>query len=71
MHKSLAVHSFKLSADQTNARARFYYGSLLGRDKIVPMNKSLAGHDSKLSIDQGFAEAQFNHSHCLLTRESD
>jgi TPR repeat protein len=47
MNKSLAVHYFKLSADQGNASAQCHYGFMLARGEGISMTESLAVHYSK------------------------
>jgi TPR repeat protein len=59
MNKSLAVHYFKLSADQGIAEAQYICRLTLATCEGISMNKSLAIHYFKLSADQGKAEGQF------------
>jgi TPR repeat protein len=40
-NKSLAVHYYKLSADQGNAEAQFYYGFMLRRGEGISMKNHL------------------------------
>jgi TPR repeat protein len=52
MNKSLAVHYFKLSADQGNSYGQLCYGARLACGDGISMNKSLAAHYFKMSADQ-------------------
>jgi TPR repeat protein len=69
MNKSLAVHYYKLSADQGFAAAQYNYGFMLARGEGISMNKSLAVHYFKLSADQSFAEAQCYYGFMLASGE--
>jgi TPR repeat protein len=43
-NKSLAVHYYKLSADQGFAKAQFHEGFMLAKAEGISMNRSFAVH---------------------------
>jgi TPR repeat protein len=53
MNQRLAVHYYKLSADQGCPRGQSNYGFVLYTGEGIPMNKSFAPHYFKLAADQG------------------
>jgi TPR repeat protein len=67
MNKSLAIHYFKLAADQGDSFGQWDYGVCLAQGKGIPMNKSLAANYFKLSADQGNQHGQCAYGLCLLT----
>jgi TPR repeat protein len=65
MDKSLAVHYYKLSADQGHPYAQFNYAVLLDTGDGIAMDKSLAAHYYKLSADLGTTPAQARYDSIL------